>query len=165
MIKTISMKKNIALCIGMLLFTAIMATPDSFDAGNKRHPLPGTASFIDTDLRITYPLIGKKVRGYIVIKGKAKAGSFVTITVSSTYYKLGVDQQKRKILKGEGPLKSEARTVRIKTNGQGFWSTNAFNFRNQGWSEEFKIVAKSVEGKNATYVTVTDDTKPAIAWD
>lgn len=120
---------------------------------------------IDKNLRITYPLLGQKVRGKILIKGSAKPGSFVSIKVSSTYYKLGADQQKRKIFKGEGPFDGGERTVQVKVNGQGFWSTDFYNFRNPGWSQEFKIVARSVEGKNGTYVIVKDETKPIVEWD
>lgn len=158
------MKKYKSLLLAVIYQCVIVATPASATlllsrAEDERPPV------IDTRLRITAPLIGSKVIGNIWIRGSAKPGSSVTITVSSTYYKLGTDQQKRKIYKGEGPLKGATIKKTIKADGQGFWKLNTINFRNHGWSESFKIVATSVEGKNSTYVTVINETKPSIAWD
>ncbi|RYY58925.1 MAG: hypothetical protein EOO05_14860 [Chitinophagaceae bacterium] len=120
---------------------------------------------IDPKLRINYPMIGAKVRGKTKISGNAKPGSEVSLKITSTYYKLGTDQQKRKIFQGEGPLDGPVRTIKLVTNAQGVWTATDVDFRNRGWSEKWKIVVTSVEGKNKTYIWVKDETKPAIAWD
>jgi hypothetical protein len=166
--KTFNMKKEIS--IAVLIFFLSDGVSDINSSPAQHLPeiqitTSETFKEIDKDLLITLPGTGTKARGKIWIRGKAKPGSFVNIVISSTYYKLGTDQRKRKLFKGEGPINTTLATIKVKTNGQGVWSTNSFNFRNRGWSEEFKIVARSVEGKNATYVIVRDDTKPIIAWD
>lgn len=122
-------------------------------------------NIIDHNLMITWPLLMQKVRGKVPVKGKATAGSFVKITVTSEYYELGTDRQHRKLFKGNGPIKVPAKTVQVKTAANGYWSCDAFTFRNHGWSERFRIVARSVQGGNATYVVVTDETKPIVEWD
>lgn len=120
---------------------------------------------IDTRLRITSPLIGSKVNGKVRIAGMAKSRSEVQLTITTTYYKLGTDQKRRKMFKGEGPIQAAQRSVKVKADGQGYWKVETINFRNEGWSTSFKIVARSVTGGNATYVTVVNETRPVIEWD
>ena len=119
---------------------------------------------IDPKLRINSPKIGSKVRGPVTISGNAKPGSEVSLKITSIYFKLGTDQKLRKIFQGEGPIDGMNRTIKVKTNARGNWTTSV-DLRNRTWSETWKIVATSVEGKNKTYVWVKDETKPSIAWD
>ena len=150
----------------ILLFTLGMLTGRGFGAPPViTGGISRTVDTIDQRLRITTPVLGHRVIGNALIRGNAKPGSIIRLTVSSTYYDLVADQQQRKISKGAGPLKGSKRKLDVQVNGQGFWTTGKINFSNRGWSEQYKIVATSVQGKNSTYVIVTNDTKPAVQWD
>ena len=138
--------------------------PVNIVSSERKFP-PGDKAGIDKDLRITSPRIGSRVNGRLEVKGKAKPNSYVNVVVTSTYFKLGIDQQKRRVFKGEGPLPGRERTLKVKANGQGVWTTPSIDFRNEGWSQQFRIVVTSVEGKNATYVVVTNETRNSLAWD
>ncbi len=120
---------------------------------------------IDKDLRIDAPLLASRQHGRIGIRGRAAKGSTVKLSITSTYYKLGTDQQKHRLFKGEGPVTGTTKNVVVKVDGQGNWSVKDINIRNHGWSETYKVVARSVTGGNATYVTFTDETRPVVQWE
>lgn len=124
-----------------------------------------TPGNIDKNLVITGPLLGKQVNGKIKITGKATPNSKVKIEVTASYYKYKTDYKSRKISKGDGPFEDVVKYIILKANGAGMWSTTPVNFNNYGYSTIFKIVARSVVGKNATYVTVENNKLPNIAWD
>ena len=151
--------RQIPLATGPVLHSWI-----SIEAGYSSDGNPGRTE-IDKDLRIDGPLLGSRQNGRITIKGRATKNSKITLKISSTYYKLGIDQQKRKVFKGEGPVNGPVKTLTVQVNGQGYWSVPNINIVNRGFTETYKVVAKSVAGGNATYVTFTDEKRPNIAWD
>jgi hypothetical protein len=157
------MNKHKSLLLAVLYQCAIIVTPASASVLLSKADDKGTG--VDTRLRITAPLTGRKITGKVSVQGTAKPGSAIIIVVSSTYYELGTDQKKRKLFRGSGPLTGSVKKIKAKADGQGFWRIDTIDFRNRGWSETFKIVVTSVEGKNSTYVLVTNDTKPIVAWD
>jgi hypothetical protein len=159
----IHMNKHKGLLLAMLYQCATVVTPVSATVLLSRADDNGTG--VDTRLRITAPLTGRKITGKVSVQGNAKPGSAITLVITSTYYELGTDQKKRKIFKGSGPLTGSVKKIKLKADGQGFWRIDTIDFRNRGWSETFKIVVTSVEGKNSTYVLVTNETKPVVAWD
>jgi hypothetical protein len=132
---------------------------------NLDAPVKNKASSIDKNLVITSPLLGKNVIGKLNIVGKANLNSTIKIEVTATYYKYAPDSKTKKLNKGEGPFEANAFNKIIKANAAGIWSTTPVNFNNYGYSTTFKIVVRSVEGKNATYITVQNNTLPNIAWD
>ena len=123
------------------------------------------AGAIDKNLVIITPSLGKNVIGKISITGKANPNSSVKVEVSATYYKFIPDYKIEKLNKGDGPINVNPKNIIVKANASGTWTTKPVNFNNYGFSTIFKIVARSVEGNNATYVTVQNNKLPNIAWD
>ena len=120
---------------------------------------------IDKKLIIANPSHGKSVTGKLKISGKANANSSVKIEVTASYYKYVPDYKINKLNRGEGPININVKNIIVKANAAGLWSTTPVNFNNYGYSTTFKIIAKSVEGKNTTYVLVENNKLPNIAWD
>ena len=120
---------------------------------------------VDKNLLIANPLHGKNVTGKVKISGKANPNSTVKVEVTASYYKYTPDYKINKLNKGEGPFDVKVKSMILKANAFGNWSTTPVNFNNYGYSTTFKIMAKSVEGKNTTYVLVENNKLPNIAWD
>jgi hypothetical protein len=120
---------------------------------------------IDKNLVIVNPSHGKNVTGKLKITGRANPNSSIKIDVTASYYKYTPDYKKNKLNKGEGPFDTKVKNIILKTDASGNWITTPVNFNNYGFSTTFKIVAKSVEHKNITYVLVENNKLPNIAWD
>ena len=119
----------------------------------------------DNNLMITSPVTGTNLRGSEKITGKANPNSSVKIEVNADYYKYSPDYKASRLKQGDGPFTIGVKNIIVKANSKGFWNVNPFTFKNYGFSTTFKIVARSVEGKNATYVTVENKQLPAFCWE
>ena len=111
----------------------------------------------DKKLIIANPLHGKTVTGKIKITGRATPNTSVKIDVTATYFKYVHNYKTKTLIKGDGPFNVKVKNIILKANASGNWSTTPVSFDNYGFSTIYKIVAKSVEGKNITYNLVENN--------
>ena len=168
------MKSNIKILLTSFFLTIVTANDllaqrippkDSNKEKTNNAILIKKENAIDNNLVIVSPTLGQNVNGKIQISGKANPFSSVKIVLTATYYKYSPNYKTSKLEKGDGPLDAPVKNMIVKANGAGLWTSKPINFNNYGFSTNFKIVARSVERNNATFITVQNNKLPNIAWD